>query len=282
MRDRILGHLLLKRRESLPLVGGVRVIKDRHQHVRIDDHDHGVGDLEFPLDLRLKLQLKLGERVAAECERAEGKESVFLHRLRSEIHLTAWSAQCSADDRQLNGTSYHDGAWSPYAQFFLRPSARASTPRVTAALTLCTRSPCGRRSTSRAAGASTPSSSPCIAVRARRCPASRASCASSPPFPQSPWCHGTIARRRRRYCAWARPVFAVPSTALSPMAGDGCEISWGIRPRLLQPASSRDSSPRSANRRTKRGCSSKRWRGWRRRSAPCAAWLAISACGPAR
>src|SRR5436190_3647496 len=153
MGDRVLGHLLLERRECLPFVGGVRVIKDRHQHVRIDNHDHGVGDMEFPLDLRLELQLKLGERVAAECERAEGKESVFLHRLRSEIHLTSWSAQCSADDRALKGTRYHGGAWSPCARFFLRPSVLASTPWATAALTPCTRSLCGRRSTSRAAGA---------------------------------------------------------------------------------------------------------------------------------
>src|SRR5258705_12304294 len=147
MSDRVLGHLLLERRECLPCVGGVCVIKDRHQHVRIDDHDHGVGDLEFPLDLRLELQLKLGERVAAEGERAEGWESVFLHRLRSEIHLPSWSAQCSADDRQLNGTRYHDGAWSPCARFFLHPSARASTPLATAALTPSTLSHCGRCST---------------------------------------------------------------------------------------------------------------------------------------
>src|SRR6266550_7606538 len=153
MCDRVLGHLLLERRKCLPLAGGVCVIEDRQKHVRIDDHDHGVGDLEFPLDLRLELQLKLGERVAPECERAEGKESVFLHRLRSEIHLTRWSAQCSADDRPLKGTRYHGGAWSPCARFFLRPSARASTPRATAALRPCTRSRCGRRSTSRAAGA---------------------------------------------------------------------------------------------------------------------------------
>src|SRR5712664_1086702 len=135
MRDRVPGHLLLERRECLPLVGGVYVIKDLHQHVRINDHDHGVGDLEFPLDLRPELQLKPGARVAAECERAEGKASVFLHRLRSEIHLTSWSAQCSADDRPLKGTRYHGGAWSPCARFFRRPSARASTPLATAVLT---------------------------------------------------------------------------------------------------------------------------------------------------
>src|SRR5216683_254088 len=154
MGDRVLCDLLLERRELFRLECGMGVVKDHYQHVcRIDDHDHGVGDVKFSLDVRLELQLEFGNRVAAECERAEGRESVFLHRLRPEIHLSSWSAQCSADDHQLKRPRYHCGAWSPCARFSLSLRARASTPQGMAASTRCMPIPCAKRCTSRAANA---------------------------------------------------------------------------------------------------------------------------------
>src|SRR5713226_9138144 len=217
MGDRVLCDLLLECRELFRLECGMAVVKDHYQHVcRIDDHDHGVGDVKFSLDVRLKLQLKFGERVATEGERAEGRESVFLHRLRPEIHLPSCSAQMHADDHQLKRPRYHRGAWSPCARFSLSLSARASTPRGMAASTRCMPIPCAKR---------------CM---------SRASSASSLPFPPSRSSPGTTAKRLKHCCAWALPVCAAPWTAPSPMAGDGCAISWDIPPRRLPLASWRD------------------------------------------
>jgi len=84
-------------------------------------------------------------------ERAEGKESVFLHRLRSEFTSRPGPRNAVPMNRQLNGTSY---MMAHGHRMHGSSSARAPAHRrrgLTAALTPCTRSPCGRRSTSRAA-----------------------------------------------------------------------------------------------------------------------------------